>query len=203
MMPNFVEREHFRQLVRRPCVSDNSRVFHQTVSSLYRAFRGPPSFRVYGKAAYERDWHMIDVYATHWRDCGSRWPLFRGTCITWTSSIIAVGCDFAEQLLREQLDEPVSREFPLVVAGGRLRDGRLRSAACGPSFPSASEVMAHECGHTGQARRMGFLYWLIGAMVTQCREGKYVWNRFENQASETGMFGGIVKGSVHAGLIGA
>ena len=182
-------------------------MFHDTVSTLYRAFAGPPAFRVYGKAAYERQWRIIDVYATPLRDCSSRWPLFRGSCITWTSSIIAVGCDFAEELIREQRDEPASREHPAIVTGGRLRDLERRRAACDSrdrlrdsarlAWASASEIMAHECGHTGQGRRMGFLYWLIGALVTQCREGKRFWNHFENQASETGMFGGIVKESLH------
>ncbi len=171
-------------------------VLHQFVGDLYRAFAGPPAFRIYGKAMYERDWHMIDVYSTHLRNCTSRWPLFRGTCITWTSSIIAVGCDFADELLREQRQEPATRERPIVVAGGRLRDLQRRQAACSLPWAAAGEIMAHECGHTGQGRRMGFLYWLIGAMVTQCREGERFWNHFENQASETGMFGGIVEGSI-------
>ena len=161
-------------------------MLHDTVGELYRALTGPPCFRVYGKGRSERDWHVVDIYATHRRDCGSRWPLFRGTCITWTSSIISVGWDFAEQFLREQASEPASREFPVSVVGGRLRD----------SIPSASEIMAHECGHTGQGRKMGFLYWPIGALVTLFREGDHFWNHFENQASETGLFGGIVKGTV-------
>lgn len=174
----------------------NKGVLHATVSSLFRAFAGPASFQVYGKACYERDWHVIDIYANHWRDCDSRFPFFRGCCITWTSSIIAVGCDFAEGFLREQMESPVSREFPLVVAGGRLRDNARRLKACASLCASASEIMAHECGHTGQGRRMGFLYWLFGGMFTLCREGPRFWNRFENQASETGMLGGIVKGSI-------
>jgi hypothetical protein len=169
-------------------------MFHDTVSTLYRAFAGPPAFQVFGKGRHERDWHVIDIFATDLRDGDSRWPLFRGTCITWTSSIIAVGWDFADELIREQSSEPASRELPVEVAGGRLRDWSRRRPASG--FPSASEIMAHECGHTGQARRMGFLYWMVGALVTLAREGKHFWNHFENQASETGMFGGIVKGSV-------
>ena len=162
---------------------------HDTISNLFRQLAGPPCFRVYGKGLAERDWHVIDVYSTHRRDIDSRWPLFRGTCITWTSSIISVGCDFAEHLLMEQQREPVSREFPATVAGQRIRDSTAR--AFRPL--TATEIMAHECGHTCQGRRMGFLYWLIGAMFTQCREGSHFWNRFENQASEIGMFGGFVK----------
>jgi hypothetical protein len=169
-------------------------VFHDTISTLYRAFAGPPCFQVYGKGSYERNWRIIHIFATDLRNFESRWPLFRGTCITWTSSIIAVGWDFAGQLLREQVAVPASRDFPVVVAGGRLHDPMRRPARCG--FASAGEIMAHECGHTAQGRRMGFLYWMIGALVTQAREGKRFWNQFENQASETGMFGGIVSGSV-------
>lgn len=171
-------------------------MFHHSLTTLFRAFAGPPCFRVYGKSSRERDWHVIDIFANDWRNCDGRLPLFRGTCITWTCSVIAVGWDFAEQLVREQAAEPASREFPVVVAGGRLHDWPCRRAANGASIPSAGEVMAHECGHTAQGRRMGFLYWIIGALVTQAREGKRFWNRFENQASETGMFGGIVNGSV-------
>lgn len=169
-------------------------MFHSTISDLYRAFAGPPAFRVYGKASYERDWRIIDIYATPLRNCSSPWSLFRGTCITWTSSIIAVGCDFADELKHEQAREPATRENPVVVAGGRLRDFERRCTvdrSVAP-WPSASEIMAHECGHTGQGRRMGFLYWMVGAAFTLCREGKHFWNHFENQASETGMFGGIV-----------
>ena len=167
-------------------------MFHDTISKLFRSIVGPPCFRVYGKRLAEIDWHVIDVYATHRRDMDSRWPLFRGTCITWTSSIISVGCDFAEELIGEQQRQPASREFPATVAGGRIRDSGARAFA--PL--TATEIMAHECGHTGQGRRMGFLYWLIGALFTQCREGKHFWNRFENQASETGMFGGIVRENI-------
>ena len=171
-------------------------VFHDTISILYRVVAGPPTFRVYGKAGYERDWHIIDVYATRLRDCSSRWPFFRGSCITWTSSIIAVGCDFADELIREQSTSPASLNAPVSVSGGRLRDMPRRQSACALPWASASEIMAHECGHTGQGRRMGFLYWPIGALVTQCREGKHFWNHFENQASETGLFGGIVEGTI-------
>jgi hypothetical protein len=167
-------------------------VLHETISDLYRALAGPPCFQVHGKGRHERDWHVIDIFATTLRNADGRWPLFRGTCITWTSSIIAVGWDFAEELLREQIAEPASRDFPVAVSGGRLHN----QAARGLAYPTASEIMAHECGHTGQARRMGILYWLVGAMFTLCREGPHWWNRFENHASETGMFGGIVPGSI-------
>ncbi len=65
-----------------------------------------------------------------------------------------------------------------------------------PSFASASEILAHECGHTWQVLRMGLLYWPVGGAVTLFREGPHWWNFFENQASELGQFGGIVNGSV-------
>ena len=61
---------------------------------------------------------------------------------------------------------------------------------------SASEILAHECGHTWQARRLGWLYWPTGALFTLWREGPHWWNHFENQASALGQFGGIVNGSV-------
>jgi hypothetical protein len=171
-------------------------VLHELISKLYRSISGPPSFQVYGKGRSERAWRIIDIHATLLRDCGSHWPLMRGTCITWTQSIIAVGWDFAEELVREQMADPISREFPLAVAGGRLRDAARRQAASGYFIPTASEIMAHECGHTAQARRMGFLYWPIGALLTLFREGPHFWNHFENQASESGLFGGIVRGSM-------
>jgi hypothetical protein len=62
-------------------------------------------------------------------------------------------------------------------------------------------VLAHECGHTWQMLRMGLLYWPVGASVTLFRDGPHWWNRFENQASELGQFGGIVNGSVCAELM--
>ncbi len=167
-------------------------MLHDAVSSVLRRVGGRPCLRVYGRASYEPDWHVIDVFATHRRSLTSRWPLWAGTCITWTSNVIAVGGDFAESVLSEQAREPASRERPVVVCGGRLRF--RRPGRCGP--PTASEVLAHECGHTAQARRMGFWYWPAGAAFTLFREGGHWWNRFENEASATGQFGGIVNGSV-------
>jgi hypothetical protein len=98
--------------------------------------------------------------------------------------------------LREQMRSPATRESPVVVAGGRLGDGERRNRAGASRQANVSEVMAHECGHTAQARRMGGLYWLIGGLVTQFREGTGWIHHFENQASETGVMGGIVEGSV-------
>jgi hypothetical protein len=143
------------------------------------------------------------VYATRSRDADSRWPrgLWRGTCVTWTASVIAVGWDFAEEVLREQAAEPASRAHPVEVLGGRLRDLERRLAGGGGPWPSASEVLAHECGHTWQARRLGWAYWPVGAAVTLFREGPHWWNAFENGASEHGLFGGIVNGSVCAALM--
>ncbi len=173
-------------------------MFNRVTTTILRRLGGPPSFRIYGKTRRESDWHVIGVHATHRRDSASRWPryLFRGTCITWTAEVIAVGWDFAEDVLREQVSEPASRERPVEVAAGRIR-GPLRRAETGASpFATASEVLAHECGHTGQMLRMGLLYWPIGGALTLFREGPHWWNRFENQASEEGQFGGIVNGSV-------
>jgi hypothetical protein len=48
---------------------------------------------------------------------------------------------------------------------------------------------------------MTFLYWPVGACFTLFREGTHWYNHFENQASETGQFGGIVSGSVHNALM--
>lgn len=178
-------------------------MFNAVATAGFRVWGGVPCFRVYGKARREAAWRVIDVFATRRRDRDSRWPawLFRGTCITWTASVIAVGWDFAEDVLREQVSEPASRERPVSVVAGRLGDGLRRADAGGPPFPSASEVLAHECGHTWQARRLGWAYWPAGAAVTLFREGRHWWNHFENQASEQGQFGGIVNGSVHPGLM--
>jgi len=72
-----------------------------------------------------------------------------------------------------------------------------RRGRSGPqTFATVSEIVAHECGHTWQARRLGWLYWLVGALFTLWREGKHFWNYFENQASAEGQFGGLVNGSV-------
>lgn len=168
-----------------------------------RRLNGQPCFQVHGKARSESVWRIIAVYATHRRDCDSRWPryLFRGTCITWTAEIIAVGWDFAEEVLREQISEPASRDRPLEVTAGRICDSHRRAAAGAAPFASASEILAHECGHTWQMLRLGLLYWPIGGAFTLFREGPHWWNRFENQASEIGQFGGIVNGSVHPVLL--
>jgi hypothetical protein len=164
---------------------------------------GRPCFRIHGRGRREKSWRIIEVHATHRRDQNSSWPrfLFRGTCITWTSSIIAVGWDFAEEVLREQISKPASRSQPVEVAGGRLRHLQRRSAAGGEPWASSSEVLAHECGHTWQARWLSYLYWPTGAAFTLWREGPHWYNYFENQASESGQFGGIVNGSVCAELM--
>jgi hypothetical protein len=176
-------------------------MFHELMTAAFRRWSGPPAFRAYGRAGYEADWHVIDVFATHRRDLTSRWPLWGGTCIAWSAHVVAVGWDFAEMVVREQAREPASRDRPVVVAGGRLRDWRPRCAAGASSQPSASEVLAHEFGHTGQVRRMGALYWPLVGAVTLFREGPHWWNYFENQASATGQFGGIVSGSVAGALL--
>ncbi|MFL5340476.1 MAG: hypothetical protein ACJ8F7_10015 [Gemmataceae bacterium] len=171
-------------------------MLHDLASAWLRRIGGAPCFRIYGKAKSEAGWRTIDVFATHRRDRLSPWPLWRGTCITWTDSVMAVGWDFAEALILEQTQFPASREHPVEVAGGRLRHAERRRAAGGGDNISAAEVMAHECGHTLQARRLGALYWIVGAALTRYREGERWRNWFENQASETGQFGGFVPGSV-------
>ena len=89
-------------------------MFNSIASFLFRRLGGVPCFRIYGKVRRERDWRVVDVFATARRNLDSRWPapIFRGTCITWTASIISVGLDFAEQVLREQLAEPASARTP-------------------------------------------------------------------------------------------
>jgi hypothetical protein len=173
-------------------------MFNKLATAWFRKLGGPPCFRVHGKGRGEKEYCIIEVHATHRRDEDSPWPrfLFRGTCITWTASVVVVGWDFAAEVLAEQAAEPASREHPVEVAAGRLRDPLRRAAAGREPFPSASEVLAHECGHTWQARRLGWLYWPVGAAFTLFREGPHFWNRFENEASEKGQFGGIVNGSV-------
>src|SRR5688572_23068211 len=105
-------------------------MFNPLATGLFR-LTGRPCFRIYGRGRREKSWRVIDVYATPRRNMDSRWPafLFRGTCITWAASVIAVGCDFAEEVLREQLVAPASREHPVEVAGGRLHHLGRRTAA--------------------------------------------------------------------------
>jgi hypothetical protein len=173
----------------------------EVLTQWFRWLGGTPCFRIYGKGRPEAEWRIIDVYATPRRDVDSRWPLCRGTCITWTAEVIAVGWDFAESLLREQVLAPASRQHPVEVCGGRLRSRERRAAVGAPLFATASEVMAHECGHTWQVLRLGGFYWPLVGSVTLFREGPHLWNYFENQASELGQFGGLVNGSVCAALM--
>jgi len=167
-------------------------MYRWLANAWFRWIGGPPAFRVWGKARRERAWREVEVHATARRDMDSRWPapFWRGTCITWTDHVVAVGWDFAEMVLREQLREPASRERPVEVAGGRLR-GRV---------PTATEILAHEIGHTWQATWLGPAYLWVGACFTLFREGPHWYNGFENQASAEGLFGGVVTGSVRPGL---
>ena len=175
-------------------------MLNEIVTSVIRSCSGRPCFRIYGRASYEPDWRVIDIFATHRRDYSSRWPLWRAACITWTSSVIAVGWEFAALVMREQSAEPMSRDRPITVAGGRLNDGRRRSRTGASSQPSAGEILAHECGHTWQAVRMGPAYLPLVGSVTLFQEGPRPRNRFENEASEQGLFGGLVNRSVCARL---
>jgi len=177
-------------------------MFDEIASAWFRFLGGRPCFRVWGRARRETAWRAIDVFATSRRDLDSRWPLpfVRGTLITWTASVISLGWDCAEAILREQMLAPASREHPVEVPGGRV-DPRLRAAGASGRAALMSEVLAHECGHTWQARRLSCLYPPTGAMFTWWREGTHWWNAFENQASAEGQFGGIINGSVCAELI--
>jgi hypothetical protein len=166
------------------------------LTTCLRQLGGIPAFRVYGKARPETVWRTIEVFATDRRDLSSRWPLWRGACTTWSSSVIAVGWDFAKRLLAEQWECPASRESWVEVAGGRLRDACRRRTLAAPPHPGASEILAHECGHTWQAIRMWGVYLPLVGSMTLFREGQKLWNHFENQASEVGQFGGVLDGSV-------
>jgi hypothetical protein len=115
-------------------------MFNSLASAWFRSLGGTPAFRVHGKTRRETAWRVIDVYATSRRDADSRWPspFWRGTCIAWTSQVIAIGWDLAECVLREQADRPASRDFPVEVGGGRLTDAARRLAAGVSGWPSAS-----------------------------------------------------------------
>jgi hypothetical protein len=154
---------------------------------------------VYGRARVEPAWRVIDVFATRRRDFDSRWPLWRGMCTTWTAAVVVVGEDFARRVIEEQAFCPATRLMPVEVAGGRLGDP-VRRAAAGAGVATASEVMAHECGHTWQALWLGSAFLPVVGPVTLFREGGRPWNRFENEASELGQFGGLVAGSVREGF---
>ena len=104
-------------------------MLNNLLTGWFRWLGGTPCFRVYGKQRREAAWRVIDLFATDRRDFGSRWPLMGGTCITWTGEVIVVGWDFAESVLREQIESPASRERPVEVAGGRLNDASRRTAA--------------------------------------------------------------------------
>jgi hypothetical protein len=166
------------------------------LSNLFHWVGREPCFQIYGKARKEKDWRVISVYAHRLYDMNSGWPFMCGVCVTFTSEVIVLGWDMAEAVLAEQKSEPASRRFPVEVLGGRLGDPGRREKAGVVSFPSASEVIAHECGHTWQAMRIGPCYLPLVGSVTLFREGPRPWNRFENEASEQGLFGGIVNRSV-------
>src|SRR5262249_9368522 len=125
----------------------------------------------------------------------------RGPRLTGTASVTAGGWAFALEVLREQTPEPASCDRPVEVAGGRIRDLARRTAAGAEPWATASEVLAHECGHTWQARRLSSLYWPVGAAATLVREGPRWYDHFEDPASEQARSGGIVNGSVCAALM--
>jgi hypothetical protein len=170
------------------------------VSDAFSALVRPPAFRVYGRGKREHSWHIVNVLVTQRRNRNSRWPLWRGRCITWTSSIISVGADFGQRFLDEQACDPATCLRPAMVSGGRMRDANRRMMAGAREWCTATEVLAHECGHTWQARRLGDVYWLLVGSVTMFGEGPHSWNFFENQASEEGQLGGLVDHSINMDL---
>ncbi len=171
-------------------------MFAEIIDECLNFWHGKPCMEIYGKARREKAWRLIRLFATQHHDLGSRLPFFAGTCVTWTAESILVGWDFANCLFAEQCRFPCSRSKPVEVKGGRLRDSPRRRLASAPYPPSASEILAHECGHTFQALRLGPSYLPIVGSTTLFREGPNSYNRFENEASEQGMFGCHVKGSV-------
>ncbi len=94
-----------------------------------------------------------------------------------------------------------SRPYRALGANAMLFFDPLLRGVFGGELASASEILAHECGHTIQAIRLGFAYLPVVGSVTLFREGRHWWNYFENRASEEGQFGGIVSGSVSAELL--
>jgi hypothetical protein len=169
-------------------------MWNDVLTRWLRWLGGTPSFRIYGKARVEVQWRVLDIYATSRRNASSRWPFWRQTCTAWTDRVIALGSDFAERFLAEQRLTPASRQHPVIVAGGRIRDPQRRVAHGALERATASEVLAHECGHTWQALRLGAAYLPLVGALTLFREGPHLWNHFENQASEQGQFGGLVSG---------
>src|SRR5262245_35847563 len=105
---------------------------------------GSPCFSISGKARPVKAWRIVHVFATSRRDLGGRVPLWRGSCITWTERVIVVGWDFAAEVLHEQRELPASKENPVCVAGGRIRDVARRLATGSDFFAGASEILAHE-----------------------------------------------------------
>src|SRR5947208_1302941 len=141
-------------------------MFDVALSQFLKRIGAAPCLRVYGKARNESEWRLIDVVASPRRNRGSRWPLMRGTCITLTSSLIVVGWDFARGFLQEQIRAPASPQRAVEVLGGRLHSAHHRAKAGVSSHCTHSEVMAHECGHTAQAIRLGAGYLpLVGAVT--------------------------------------
>jgi hypothetical protein len=168
-------------------------MFDRALTRLLRRFGAQSCLRIYAKSKSEADWRIVDLVALERRNHRSGWPFFQGSCTTWTSSVIGVGWEFARAFFDEQVVRPASREHPIEVAGGRLRIASNRLAARATPYPTFSEVVAHECGHTAQAIRLGVAYLPLVGSVTLLREGDRWWNRWENEASEQGLFGGIAE----------
>lgn len=168
--------------------------------NLTTAWRTPASFQVHGKTLKETSWRLITVQAFPWRNHeGGRFP-FRGTCTCWSPSFVAVGLDFAQQLLSDPSVWQITRERPVAVAAQSLSNFEKRRRAGASARPSHAEVLAHEIGHTLQARRYRLLYLPLVGSVTRFGEGPRWWQRFENEASAVGQFGGILADSVTSPL---
>ena len=108
--------------------------------AMLRRLSGPPCFQIYGKAQERKPIGTSSAFmrrtaATMNNAAGfSVW----GTCITWTAEVIAVGWDFAEDVLREQVSEPASHNRSCGTGSRHPRPSspRCRGSICFSPVPA-------------------------------------------------------------------
>ena len=173
-------------------------MLHEEVSAAFRLLSGRPCFRIYGRATYEPSWQVIDVFA--FKSPGLDEPLAAPRrdlhYLDGRRHRRWMGLRRVRIARADRGSRPRGTARWSSAAGGSVRaaaasSDRRRPAKSSPTNAATpAKLVGWESGIGRSALRL-----------TLFREGDRWWNWFENEASATGQFGGIVNGTVVAELM--
>ena len=136
---------------------------------------------VYMKANYEGGWRIVNIYGFRSRNANG-WGNWMGFT-TWSTRTVHV----PEEVIPIIKASTAALDNPIAVSNGRLLDADWLTLS---PEQQVYEIMAHEGGHTGQADVLGWKYLpTVGPKTLKGEAGSF----WERDASEHGLFGGVVK----------